>query len=260
MLQATEIRELLALAEASAGQAGRMLLANQHNWNSTEIEVGRDVKVTGDREAERIIANLLSSASGLAVFGEESGLMGDASSPLVWVVDPLDGTANYQRNLPLCCVSIALCDGDSPILGAIFDFNSNEMFGGINAPSVDVVEASLNGSTMRVSKVETTSKAVLATGFPVAANLDGDSLRHYVGAVQSFRKVRSLGSAALMLAYVAAGRMDAYWERSVRFWDVAAGVALVGAAGGRTLMRSEGDDFSRTLDLHAWNGVFDFGV
>lgn len=258
MLSNTDFCDLLHLAEAAASQAGRMLHENRATWSTPEFESRRDVKVRGDREAEQVLATLLTNGSAFPVFGEESGLIGEPDEAYTWVVDPLDGTANYKAGVPLCCVSVALVQRGEPVLGAIFDFNANEMFSGFGPPDAPGSCARFNGQPMRVSTTDAPQSGILATGFPAASDLGDASIGEYVASVQAFRKVRSLGSAALMLAYVACGRFDAYWEKNVRFWDVAAGVALVRAAGGRVADRSASREFSRQLDLRAWNGRFDF--
>jgi len=246
---------LRRLAESAAGQAGRELAANQGRWSRAERVAGHDVKVRGDVESETLLARLLGAATGYAVFGEESGLIGDAGGDWVWVIDPLDGTANYERGVPACCVSVALCRRGIPVIGVVYDFNRDEMFSGVVASEDLDGVAMLNGRNMRVSRTAHRAQGILATGFPVASDFDASALGDYVRSVQNFRKVRSLGSAALMLAYVACGRFDAYVERNVRFWDVAAGMVLVQAAGGTTSDTSAVPGFARKLTLHASNGI-----
>jgi myo-inositol-1(or 4)-monophosphatase len=181
--------------------------------------------------AEDVILELLSPA-GMPVLCEESGLVGDAedTGPR-WIVDPLDGTANYQRRIPLSCVSIGLFDGETPILGVIYDFHRDELFEGVVGDG-----AWLNGEVIQVSDRIEPGMAVLATGFPVATSFDDAALLDRIRQFQAFKKIRLIGSAALSCAWVAAGRVDAYHERDIQLWDIAAGVALVRAAGGHVAM------------------------
>ncbi len=190
-------------------------------------EIGRDIKLQADQDAEAIILKAL-SASGYPVLAEESGEHGlvDGDTPY-WIVDPLDGTMNFNRGFPECCVSIALFRGEDPLLGVIYDFNRDECFRGIVGEG-----AWLNDTPMTVSGIAERNQAVLCTGFPTHRSFDEDSIEEFVRSAQDFKKVRMLGSAALMVAYVACGRADAYLEESIMLWDVAAGLALVQAAGG----------------------------
>ena len=147
-------------------------------------------------------------------------------------------------------MSLALVKGVEPLLGVIYDFNRDELFTGIAGEG-----AWLNGTPMTVSDIERPEEALLATGFPVAMDFESDALREYVEAVRAYRKVGSLGTAATMLAYVASGRFDIYRERSIRFWDVAAGMAIVLGAGGQVRVENFDADPAGKLDLTAYNGT-----
>lgn len=252
------------LAEAAALLGGRHLVDRRADWRRIEAAEGHDVKLAADRLAEEMIVARLREASPFAILGEEGGRIApnddtgnddagnvNADAELCWLVDPLDGSLNYTRGLPACCVSIALCRGGDPVLGVIYDFNRDELFSGDAAGG-----AFLNGAPMAVSDVADSAEAVLASGFPSYLDHSDDTLGAFVRQVQRYRKVRALGSAALMLAYVACGRMDAYIEQETALWDVAAGIALVRAAGGKVTM-SGGTALDRTLDVTAWNGRFD---
>ncbi len=248
-MNSIDVEAMRQVAEATAVQAGRLLVARRQAWATAESSNEHDVKLTGDRGAEAIAAALLTRASGIGVYSEEAGYIGGRSGEFTWVLDPLDGSANYLRGVPLCCVSIALCRNNEPVLGVIHDFSRNETFSGLVG-----MGAWLNDADMRVSSISNASEATLATGFPAALDHDSEQLAAYINDVRSFRKVRSLGTAALMLAYVASGRMDVYREHAVRFWDVAAGMALVLAAGGKIDVTLSSAGFDAKLDLIAWNG------
>lgn len=214
-------------AVAAARAAGALLTTAAARGGSVLADVGRDIKLAADRQAEACIIEHL-EASGIPVLAEEGGaygaldLAGDA-----WVVDPLDGTMNYSRDIPICCTSIALFHKGEPLLGVIYDFNRDELFTGIVGEG-----AWLNGETMRVSEITRADRAILAMGFPASRDFSTETLAPALVALQQFRKVRMLGSAAIMLAYVAAGRFDAYWEDGIMLWDVGAGLAIVQGAGG----------------------------
>ena len=220
---------LLDLAEHVSRAAGDQLLAGNDSFRKINAEEGKDVKLQADTESEKLIRAILSNASSLPIIGEEEG--GSISLPeseqLYWVVDPLDGTYNYLKDLPMACVSIGLFRGHSPVLGVVFDFYRNELFKSIVGQGLY-----LNGVIFQPCWSKSIEKAAIATGFPSDRDYSSPSLQRFVEEAQRFKKVRLLGSAALALAYVATGRVDAYHEENIRLWDVAAGLALVKAAGG----------------------------
>ncbi|MFP4502809.1 MAG: inositol monophosphatase family protein [Candidatus Hydrogenedentota bacterium] len=218
----------LERAVAAAKEAGAKLATLSEQPKQVLSEIGRDIKLQADRDAEAIILDMLAD-SGYPVLAEESGEHGDVqnTNALVWVVDPLDGTLNFSRGIPLCCTSIALCRGFQPLLGVIYDFNRDELFTAITGEG-----AWRNGAPMQVSGITDKARAILTSGFPTAGAYGDDALAKFVRHVQQYKKLRLLGSAALMLAYVAAGRYEAYGEEDIMWWDVAAGAALVREAGG----------------------------
>ncbi|MGA9348248.1 MAG: inositol monophosphatase [Anaerolineae bacterium] len=253
---------LLHLAEATALLAGHYLKHKQDNWQNLEKAVGHDVKVSADRMAEELIVEQLCTGSNIEVFSEESGRVrdrgaNDDKTELYWVVDPLDGSLNYHQGMSLCAVSIALYQGWDAILGVVYDFNHDELFSGLVG-----VGAWLNQSPIKPSDVSEVSSAVLGTGFPVNTDFSSSSLSRFVGQVQRFRKVRLLGSAALSLCYVACGRLDAYREDNIMFWDVAAGCALVQAAGGEVKMinTSRIDEPARVIAANGRLCLSDFAL
>ncbi len=219
----------LSLAEAAAREAGALLRSHMQSEQTVLSQEGRDIKLQADRDAEALILARLAE-SGHAVLAEESGEHGDlAGDTLAWIVDPLDGTFNYSREIPVCAVSIGLCRGRTPLLGVIYDFNRDELFSGVVGEG-----AWLNGKPIRVTTESQTHQAVLCTGVPSRSNFSEESLLLFIHRIKSFKKVRLIGSAAVMLAYVACGRADAYLENEIMWWDVAAGLALIQAAGGWT--------------------------
>lgn len=238
--------DLLRLAEATALLAGRQLLVHQRDWGKIVSEHGRDVKVKADKLAEEIILCQLKSATAYPILTEETGWHGNSKEETVWIVDPLDGSFNYLQKIPFCCVAIALVIKGEPKLGVIYDFNHDEIFSGLIGDG-----AWLNGEPIQVSKITDTQQGVLNTGFPSRTNYQ-EALAEIMQLGQNFRKVRMLGSAALAMAYVAAGRAEVYQERGTMFWDVAAGCAIVKAAGGQYTLT--GDIFTSPLHAVAGNG------
>lgn len=223
-----DLTQLMELAQAAAREAGGVLRQGSE-LRSVNFQDAKDIKLQADVRSEALIRERLAQGSEFPIIGEEHG--GDASLPgrdtPYWVVDPLDGTYNYFRDMGLCCVSIGLMRGLEPLLGVIYDFNTEQWF--TAAPGVLPLE--FNGRVHRPLWAEKHDHAVLACGFPAGRSYTDESLRGFVQQVQTFKKIRMLGSAAIAMAYVAVGRADAYMEESIRLWDIAAGLALGKAAG-----------------------------
>lgn len=217
----------LSLAIQAAKSAGNYLKKNL--TRSVDSSDGKDIKLEADRVSEKMIIELLEAQSQYPILSEEVGELGSINSDAIrWIVDPIDGTFNYKRGLDLACVSIALWKNDnSPILGVVYRFDTDELYSGIVGEG-----AKLNGNPITVSKVETLGQAALASGFPVNRDYGSDSLNKFVNLIQSFKKIRMFGTAAISTTFVACGRVDVYVEEDIMLWDVAAGVALVLAAGG----------------------------
>ena len=172
--------------------------------------------------------DFLKQQTDFSVLSEEAGMVGGRQSELTWIVDPVDGSLNYSRNLPICCLSIGLWKDETPLLGVIFDFNRNELFSGIADEG-----AWLNDKPISVSAINDKKNAILLTGFPVKTDFSAQRINSFVDDIQSYKKVRLLGSAALSIAYVAAGRAEVYSENDIMLWDVAGGVPIVLGAGGK---------------------------
>ena len=181
-----------------------------------------------DRGAETIILDAIRARfPGHAVLAEESGAR-SGTEPHRWIVDPLDGTTNYAHGLPIYCVSIALeLDGDLAV-GVLYDPSRDECFVAERGRG-----ATLNGAPLRVSVTPTLEQSLLGTSYPNdLAAAPRNNLAEHADLIQRCRSVRSLGSAALGLAAVAAGRLDGYWEQRLGAWDVAAGALMIREAGG----------------------------
>ena len=221
------------VAKEAAIAAGEYLSQNHASMDSS---IGKDIKLANDRTSEAIIIDRLQE-TGIPILSEESGQIGGGMS-LRWIVDPLDGSMNYFKGMKdLSCVSVALWDGEIPVLGVVNRYDRQELYTGLIGNG-----AKLNDEWICTSEVGDVSDAVLATGFPVKRSYDEESLSEFVKLVQRFKKVRMLGTAALMGAFVAAGRMDAYMEEDIMLWDIAGAVAIVKAAGGAVNVESHSDN------------------
>ena len=221
--------ELLDLAIDGAVNAHRAIANDICQYQKVEQDLDRDVKIAADKKLESSIIEHLIKETRFPILSEETGAVKKSSnnSKYHWIIDPLDGSLNFSRGIPISCVSIALWEGMEPLLGVVYDFNRNETFSGIVGEG-----AWLNKKPITVSNITEKSKAVLCTGFPVSTDFSRESIFEFSEKIREFKKVRLLGSAALSLAYVACGRADIYFENDIKIWDVAAGLALVKAAGG----------------------------
>lgn len=239
----------LVLAERAAREAGRFLAGIPRRDTVLVAETVRDIKLEADRAAEDRIVEILLESSPIPIVAEERIADGAAvpAGGLRWIIDPLDGTMNYVQGIPFCSVSVALWRDDDPLVAAVFDFDRDEMFTAIVGTG-----AWLNGATMRVRSAPP-ARAVLCTGFPAGTDFSQAAVGRFVAQVSLFRKIRLFGSAALSLAYVAAGRADAYFERDIRIWDVAAGLGLVCAAGGEFVRAPS--SVPHALTVYAHNGA-----
>lgn len=244
----SERLELLAIAEAAAIQASEALMAHRAEWSVVAAEIGREVKIDADKRAEALILDALQRAAPFPIISEEAGWVRAKAqqSKYVWAVDPLDGSVNYLRSYPHCAVSIALLEGEAPVLGVVDCFALGERFTGAVGEG-----AWLNGAPIRVSAIAEPASGILQTGVPSAASAESFAL--FERRLKTWRKVRMIGSAASALAYVATGRAEAYRESGSMIWDVAAGCALVKAAGGD--YRITGESIDRPLEVAASNSI-----
>ena len=228
----------LTIAKKAALEAGNFLRKNKDNLNKTISSTDRDIKLQADIEAEKIIKDIINDGSSFGILAEESGISSDESYKNLWVVDPLDGTANYSRSIPLCCVSIAMLSDAKPVLGVIYDFNNDELYeGSINT------NACLNGKEISVSQTLKSQEGILITGLPNDTDYSDKAMLEMIKNFQSWRKVRMIGSAALASAYIASGKADMYMEKKSYLWDIAAGAAIVNAAGGEALILNQNEKF-----------------
>ena len=257
MANLIDVSKLTKLAEITARNAGKCLLSGYSSDSGVLSDSGKDIKTEADKAAEAIVLKALQS-TGYAILSEESGLsntdkkfstISESSLP-TWIIDPLDGTFNFTRGFPMCCVSLALWQGLNPVLGVIYDFISDTLYSG----SIDK-GANCNGKALQVSRIQSRNKAVLATGFPSSRNYSDSALEASIRSIQCFKKIRMIGSAALSLAHVSSGNVDAYAEEDIWLWDVAAGLALVKAAGGTYRISEIKESFQ--LDVLATNGILE---
>ena len=210
------------------------------------IDLVTEVDVAIERGFREMIARRFPDHQ---ILGEEFGGAGDVPAGPCWVFDPIDGTTNYAHGVPIFCSSLALeIDGVAEV-GAVYDPNRRELFTAERGGG-----AFLNGRPMHVSTAGTLLDALLVTGFPYDVNRLDELVALFGAFVRKGRAVRRLGSAALDMCWVAAGRMDGFWEMHLHAWDIAAGALLIAEAGGR-VTRTDGSPFvSRAGEVVASNG------
>jgi myo-inositol-1(or 4)-monophosphatase len=221
--------DVLELAIALAQAAGAELRQRFGQRQVVTLKGDLDPVTEADHAADAIICQgIQQHFPNHAILSEEFGER-YTDGPARWIIDPLDGTVNYAHGFPHFAVSIGVADLQGVRIGVIYDPLRNELFTARRGQA-----AYLNGTPLHVSPTTRLLRALLATGFPYDRHLkDDNNHREYTAFNLASQGVRRAGAAALDLAYVACGRLDAYWEQDLSPWDVAAGALLVTSAGGR---------------------------
>ena len=215
-------------------------------WGNADVisAMGRDLKTEADLESNRVIRAVIERTQ-LPILSEEEPRVGFnmPCNNLLWIVDPLDGTVNFERGFPHAGVSLGLWKGVKPVLGVVGDLCSGKIYSGQAASTREDLTANEN----RVSLVESAAEGILATGFPTGRDFSNQALQKSVEFWRCFKKVRMIGSAALSLARVSDGTFDAYCEEGIWWWDVAGAIPLVLSAGGRVWMTPPDKDLKTVV-------------
>lgn len=217
-------------------RAGKILKDGYGKSHDVAFKGVTDLVTEVDRRSEDMLVSAIQERyPGHAIVAEEQDAIG-GEGDACWFIDPLDGTTNYTHNLPFFCVSIAYQEKGELRLGVIYDPMRDECFSAERGKG-----AWLNGQAINVSTTERLIQSLMGTNLPYdLAKRTTDQMRDYLSFIQKSQSVRKLGSAALDLAYVAAGRLDGYWENGLHPWDVAAGALIIEEAGG-TVTDLEGE-------------------
>ncbi len=231
-----------AFAAAIAQEAGELLRQRFRSRHRVEYKGEIDLVTEADRLAEDLLVRRIRARyPDHDILAEESAPLHTGAS-CRWIIDPLDGTTNYAHGFPMFCVSVALEVEGAIRVGAVYQPLLEEMFWAAEGEG-----AFLNGEPIRVSGMQDLSRSLLATGFPYDIRRNPNNNINYFNALaKTAQAVRRAGSAALDMAYVAAGRFDGFWELKLRPWDTAAGWLLVCEAGGTVT-----DLFGQSFDLDA---------
>ena len=246
--------DYLATATAAARAAGDLLRSHFQQPLTVHAALAHDIKLEVDVLAQNLIGEiLLKRFPEHALYGEE-GIIGDQQSDYQWVVDPLDGTVNFFYGIPHFCVSIALRFEREIILGVIFDPIRDELW-----TTEKGQPALLNGQEIHVSARADLAEAVLSVGLSKTTATIAAGFPLLEQMVHRARKCRLLGSAALDMAYVACGRLDAYIEQGISLWDIAAGWILVENAGGKVELRPRRDAPDK-FSIVASSGLLDLQI
>ncbi len=245
-----------AIAAAQAGGEALLTMAQRRETLRIEAKAESDFVTAADRAAEeKIVSHILTAFPGHHILAEEQAYTAPerqtaAPETVQWIIDPLDGTTNYIHGVPNFAISIAAKQNDEVVAGAVWDPVRRELFTATAGGG-----AFLNGSPIHVSQSARLRDSLIATGFPFRVrHLLPSYLRMFQEFMNAARDIRRIGSAALDLAYVAAGRFDGYWEYSLSPWDFAAGILLVREAGGTITGFEVDENLWRTGNILASNG------
>jgi len=224
---------------------------NQIKESDIEQKGTHDFVTFVDKTAEQMLVKALHQILPEAGFIAEEGTSTVRGIRYNWVIDPLDGTTNFLHGIPCFSISVALVDGDEPVIGVVYEINLDECFSATKGGG-----AFLNGKPIRVSSQKNMDRALIATGFPYN---DYALLPKYMlifeHLIRTSSGLRRLGSAAADLAYVACGRFEFFFEYSLKHWDVAAGILLVTEAGGIVTDFSGGKEYLFGRQILASNSV-----
>ena len=249
-----DLEKLCYDVQGIAKIAGLYIAEEREKFNIEVIEIKGKANFVSyvDKQAEELIVAGLTKLLPESGFIAEEGTGSDTGEKYKWIIDPLDGTTNFIHGLPPFAVSIALMESDELILGVVYEVTQDECFFAWKGSA-----AYLNGDEIQVSTASTTGDALIATGFPYTAfeKLEGNIslMRHFM--VHS-HGLRRLGSAATDLAYLAAGRFEAFYEHGLKPWDVAAGVVILKQAGGKVSDFNGNDQYLFKGEIFASNGAY----
>ncbi len=246
-----DLQVVLQQTQEIAKEAGAFIRKERQNFNLNSVEHKglNDMVSYVDKEAEKILVDRLNHLIPNAGFITEEGTVEMKSAVYTWIIDPLDGTTNFIHGLPVYSVSIGLTFQNELVLGVVYEINLDECFYALKGHG-----AFCNGKPIHVSKAQKLENSLIATGFPYSAFGEIETYLSVLKLMmQKTHGVRRLGSAAVDLCYVAAGRVDAYFEFNLNSYDIAAGAIIVQEAGGIVSDFKKGNDFLFGREMIASN-------
>jgi myo-inositol-1(or 4)-monophosphatase len=188
-----------------------------------ESSIGKDIKLVLDKSTELLIIKGISKFSKFKILSEETGFNKlIETNEIYWILDPIDGSMNFARGFKYYSISLALYVGITPIFGIIYNFETEELFKGYVG-----IGAYYNNRKLSTPIPKSVDQSILATGFPVFLDLNDSFFLEFQELVKKYKKIRMIGCASLSIALVATGVFDSYFEKEIKFWDVAAGVAII---------------------------------
>ena len=229
----------ILLAKKAAKESGDILINNKSEYNLRLNSNSKDTKLKADIESEEVIKSIITENSSFPILAEESGKSNDDLGDTFWVIDPLDGTANYNRNIPICCISIGLIKDMKPILGVIYDFNNDDMYVG----DIYSKKSVMNDQIIKTSNISNKEEGILITGLPHDSDYSEQALSNMIDDMQKWQKIRMMGSAAMAACYVASGKVEQYQEKGIYLWDIVAGAAIVESSGGTAKISNQKGNF-----------------
>ena len=238
-MELQNLRNEIHLAKKEAKESGDLLINFNSEYNQSLYSNSKDTKLKADIESENLIKSIINQNSSFPILAEESGKSNDDLGDTFWVIDPLDGTANYNRNIPICCISIGLVKDMMPILGVIYDFNNDDMYVGDTYGKKSV----MNDQIIKVSNISNKEDGILITGLPHDSDYSEQTLNNMIDDMQKWQKIRMMGSAAMAACYVASGKVEQYQEKGIYLWDVIAGAAIVESSGGTAEIFNQRENF-----------------
>jgi myo-inositol-1(or 4)-monophosphatase len=254
-----QLKAAFNTAVIAARASGELMRKNLDLPKSINSATQYDIKLELDVRSQKLIEKTLrKDFPEIPILGEE-GILGDPDAEYRWVVDPIDGTVNFAYGIPHCCVCIALQHrrkgrakkgdlyGAETLIGITYDPFLDELWTAIKDQPTRC-----NGKKVQVSDRRKLNEAIITMGFSKKANTISDAMPTFTNLIPKVRKVRMFGSAGLSMAWIAAGRIDAYIEAGVRIWDVAAGSLLIRQAGGEFWHRNVDGDYA--VEMISSNG------
>lgn len=245
-----DVALILATAQEAARRAGTILESWAGRFTVSEKSRFNLVTEADVAAQDAIVETIRNRFPDHGFLGEEGLAQAGADADYRWIIDPLDGTSNYVHRFPYYAVSIALEYRGELLVGVVYDPTRGELFWAVKGHG-----AFLSGKPLRTTEVASLSTAFVVASLPVAVEVSDPAIARFLRVLQAAQALQRTGSAALNLAYVAAGRMDAYWSASLKPWDMAAGVLLVREAGGKITAMNGSPFHVERPDILSSNGT-----